>query len=259
MPIMSLRWSPVLFALSLCGVLPSGAAAQHVVEGRVVGASDGMPIEDVTIRAVGEDLVVGTDSTGFFRFEVPDDRPGVALSVEVIGYRRFERTWILPLAEPIRIGLQRDAVQLQGIDVEVDRPRMSLPEILEFRVRSIQNGIPRSAGSAELRAFEHQEADVWDFLPAMTVAIGAGCEECIMANGRFEPDFIVDDRKVEYDEFRSYRVGEICRVDVVTIPIVGSPTERGFVMAYTCAFLREVATGERRLPILLSDMWDRGE
>jgi hypothetical protein len=237
-------------------IVPSGAAGQHVVEGRIVGSSGGMPIEDVTVRAVGEGLVVGTDSAGFFRFELPEDRPGVAIAVEVIGYRPFERTWILPLSEPIRIGLQQEAVELAGIDVDVNRGGMSGFERLEYRVRSIPGGIPRTAGTAELRAFANQNAEILDFFPAMTVATGVGCESCLMASGRFDPDrWLIDDREVFFDEFRSYPVGEICRVDVVTIPVTGSPVERGVVLAYTCRFLRDVASGKETLRLLMTDLW----
>lgn len=243
----------VLALLVPSSVLPPAVAAQHVVEGRIVGSADGMPIEDVTVTVVGEGLVIGTDSAGTFRFELPADRPGVALEVEVIGYEAFNRTWILPLAEPIVIGLRREAVELEGIDVAVDRPSMSLSEMLEFRVRSIPGAIPRTASPAQLRAFEHQEAEIWDFLPDMTVAIDAGCDGCIMASGRFRPSFIVDTRTVSLDEFRSWPVEDICRVDVVPIKRMGGTT--GFVMAYTCDFLREVATGERTMPLTLQNMW----
>jgi len=102
---------------------------------------------------------------------------------------------------------------------------------------------------ADLRAFEHQEAEIWDFLPEMTVAIDAGCDGCIMAAGRFRPTFIVDDRSVSLDEFRSWPVEDICRVDVVTIKRMGGTT--GFVMAYTCGLLRDVAMGKRTLPPFL--------
>jgi len=246
-----------LFALA---VVPGSVLSQHVVEGLVVASSDGMPLEDVTIRVLGENLTIGTDSAGFFRFELPDDRPGVALDVEVIGYESFNRTWILPLQEPVRIVLRQEAVELEGIEVEVDGARMSLPEMLEFRARSIQNGIPRKATAADLRAFEHQEAEVWDFLPSMNVATGTGCPECMMASGRIpQPKFVVDDREVSFEEFRSYRVGEICRVDIVTIQIPFGSPEKGLVMAYTCSFLRQVAAGERRLPIMLPNIWGEAE
>ncbi len=238
-------------------VASSPLAAQHVVEGRIVGTADGMPIEDVTVRAVGEDVIIGTDSTGYFRFELPADRPGVAIAVEVIGYRAFERTWILPLEEPIRIGLQREAVELDGIDVAVDAPRMSVPEILEFRVRSLPGGIPRSAGAAELRAFGNQKSEIWEFLPDMNVIPGTGCDSCFMASGRVEPEqFILDDREVSFDEFRSHTVGELCRLDVLTFPVGGEPVERGLIIGYTCGFLREVAFGRRTLPILTPNLWD---
>ncbi len=248
-----MRRTPVGATLGVGVVLLAAAgplSAQHVVEGRVLGSADGMPIEDVTVTAVGEDVVVGTDSTGYFRFQLPENRPGVTLAVEVIGYRPFERTWILPLAEPVRIGLQQQAVELQGIDVEVERSGWAtwpLEEQLKYRVRSMM-GIDRVATAADLRAFPDQRADVWQFLPWMTVATGAGCEECLMASGRIEaPGFILDDRGVSYDEFRSYMVEDICRVEVVTIPIPFKPVEKGVVLGYTCSFLREVATGKRRL------------
>ncbi len=127
-------------------------AAQNVVEGRVVSAADGAPLEDITVRVVGEDLTVSTDPAGSFRFELPADRPGVALEVKVIGYMPFNRTWILPLAEPIVIGLREEAVELEGIDVAVDRPSMTPAEMLEYRVRSIPGAIPRTASVADRKS-----------------------------------------------------------------------------------------------------------
>lgn len=241
--------------LGLLGLLvPSALLAQHVVEGRVLNAADGMPVEDVTIRVPSEDLQLGTDSAGQFRFEVPDDRQGVVLEVEVIGFAPINRTWMLPLERPIVIALEREAVELEGIDVDVDRPSgwaaRPLEHQLKYRVRSMM-GIDRTATAADLRAFPHQEAEVWDFLPRMTIATGAGCPECIMASGRIpDPSFVINDQSVSFDEFRSYAVEEICRVDVVTLPVAGSPSEKGVVIAYTCQFLRDVATGKRSLSLV---------
>ncbi len=233
-----------MFATSL---LSAPLTAQHVVEGRVLGSADGMPIEDVSVTAVGEEIVVGTDSTGYFRFELPEDRPGVALSIEVIGYRPFERTWILPLSEPLRIGLRQEAVELEGIDVEVERSGWAakpIAEQLKFRVRSMM-GIDRIATVGDLRAFPDQRADIWQFLPWMTIATDVGCEGCMMMMGMSEPGFLVDDRGVSYDEFRSWPVEDMCRVEAIVFP--GGGQTRSVVAAYTCGYLREIATGERTL------------
>jgi len=250
--------TPLILAFaSVCGTLSSAAAldAQHTVEGRVVSAENGLPIEDATIRVVGEGLTLGTDSLGAFRFELPGDRAGFALEIEVIGFAPMNRTWILPLEAPLLIGLEREAVPIEGIDVEVDRPTgwtaRPLEYKLEFRVRS-QQGIDRVAGLAELRAFEHQQAEIWDFLPEMTVAplLDGG----FFMSGRVEnPGFIMDDRNVVFDEFRSYPVEDICRIEVVTIPVPGA-RKSGFVQAYTCDFLMDVATGERSLSPFLPTM-----
>src|SRR6056297_287456 len=130
----------------LCLVAPSSLFAQHVVEGRVINAADGLPLEDVTIRVPSEDLQIGTDSAGEFRFEVPEDRLGVALEVEVIGFAPISRTWMLPLDGPIVLAIEREAVELEGIDVDVDRPSSwgarPLQYQLQYRVRSMM-GIER--------------------------------------------------------------------------------------------------------------------
>ncbi len=242
----------VAIVVGSCAVLSAlahtPAAAQHVVEGVVVTASDGMPVRDATVTVVGEDLVVGTDSTGHFRFELPEARPGVALEIGLIGFSTYRRTWILPLERPIRIGLEREAVELPGIDVAVDRPSgwsaRPLDYKLKFRVRSLM-AIDRTANAADLRAYPHQEAEIWDFLSHMNVfgMLDGG----FIASGRVSnPSYIMDDRGVVFDEFRSYPVGDICRLDVVTIP--GRGLEKsGIVMAYSCEFLLEVAKGERTL------------
>ena len=251
-----MRLCSAFCALALLGAAGVPASAQQTIQGRVLNAAGGMPIEDVTIRVVGEDLVLGTDSTGAFSFQLPEDRPGFALQIEVIGFATFNRTWMLPLERDLVIGIEREAVQLEGIDVEVDRGGMTPAERLRYRIRSIPGGIPRTATAADLRAFEGQNAEVLQFFPAMTVATGAGCESCLMASGRFDPDrWILDDREVAFDEFRSYSVGELCRIDVVTIPQAGSPTERGVVIGYTCDFMRRIAMGEEKLQLLLTNLW----
>lgn len=235
----------------LCLLAPSSILAQHVVEGRVLNAVDGLPLEEVTIRVPSEDLQIGTDSVGGFRFELPEDRLGVALEIRVIGFAAISRTWMLPLESPIVLALEREAVELEGIDVDVDRPTgwaaRPLEYQLQYRVRRMM-GIERTATAADLRSFSDQKAEVWAFLPQMTIATGAGCPQCIMASGRIpNPSFIIDERGVSFDEFRSYAVEEICRVDVVTLPRAGSSSEGGVVIAYTCRFLRDVASGKRTL------------
>jgi len=135
---------------------------------------------------------------------------------------------------------------------------MSAREMLEYRVRSVPGGIPRTADAAALRAFADQNAEILNFFPAMTVATGAGCESCLTSSGRFDPDrWVIDDREVLFDEFRTYPVRDFCRLDVVTVPIPGRTMEQGFVIAYTCEFLRDVATGEETLPLLLTNLWGR--
>jgi len=223
-------------------------SAQQTVTGRVISAEDGEPLEEVTVRVVGEGIVLGTDSTGAFSFRLPDGRPGFALEIEVIGFTPFNRTWLLPLERPLVVALEREAIPLEGIDVEVDPPTgwtaRPLEYKLDFRVRSLM-GIDRTASAADLRGFEHQGAEIWDFLPQMNV--GYYGLEGFIANGLVpRPGFVIDDRNVVFDEFRSYPVEEICRLDVVTFPRPGA-TKGGLVMAYTCEFLMDVVTGEERL------------
>ncbi len=237
-------------ALTACFglLLPSDAVAQHVVEGRVLSAASGAPLRDVAVRVQGEDVLVGTDSLGAFRFELPEARPGVALRLEVIGYQPFERTWILPLDEPLTIGLQRDVIELDGIDVET---RLPILERMHARLRGGGDRSFRTADRWQLRRFPHQEADIYDFLPDMTVATGVmACEECMMMNGIMRARFFMDDLEVDYDEFRSYTVAEICRVEVIReIPNPGPNFDmveaEGGVHAYTCDFMHEVERGQR--------------
>jgi len=229
-------------------LLAAPLAAQQTIEGRVLSAADGMPIEDVTVRVVGEDRVVGTDSAGYFRFDIPQGRPGFALQIEVIGFIPVQRTWVLPLEAPLVIALEQDVVPLEGIDVMVDQPTgwtaRPLSYKLKWRVRSLM-GIDKSASAADLRAFEHQEAEIWDFLPEMNVfgMLDGG----FMSFGRVRsPSYVIDDRNVVFEEFRSYPVEDFCRLDVVTFPRPG-PAKAGLVMGYTCDYLWAVARGEERM------------
>jgi len=146
------------------------------------------------------------------------------------------------------IALEREAVPLEGIDVEVNRPTgwtaRPLEYKLKFRVRSLM-GIDRTATLADLRAFEHQEAEIWDFLPQMNVfgLVDGG----FISNGRVpRPSYVIDDRSVVFDEFRTYPVEDFCRLDVVTFPRPGA-RKGGLVMAYTCDYLMDVVTGKERM------------
>jgi len=240
----------------------AGLSAQQVIEGKILRASDGAPIEDVSVRVVGEDLLVGSDSLGVFRFNLPDDRPGFALEIEVIGFTPVQRTWMLPLERPLVIALEQDVVPLEGIDVDVDRPSgwtaRPMEEKLEFRATQIM-GNHRSADLRKLRDFEHQEAEIWDFLPQMNAV---GLYDGGFRSGGYvrAPTYILDDRMVAFDEFRSYAVGEMCRLDLVTIPRLGrgrlngsSSNYGGVVLGYTCAYLMDVATGRRTLTPFLPE------
>ncbi len=236
-----------LATLLATALLPRAGVAQHVVEGRVVSASDGFAVEGASIRVVGEDLTIEPDSTGRFRFELPADRPGVALDVEARDHVTVTRTWILPLAESITIVLRRDVVELDPIGVEVDRePKRGwtsrpLEWQLQFRVRRLE-GIERTATLRDLRDFPDQTADPWAFLPAMTIATDVGEQGCIMMAGRSCPTLYMDDRKMELDQWRMWRVEEICRVDAVRFPRGGS-----MILAYTCDFIRDLGAGKRTL------------
>lgn len=240
------RGGAAVLWLTLLGA--SAAAAQQTIEGRVLNSADGQPVEDVSVRVVGEDLQVGTDSAGVFRFELPLDRPGFALEIEVIGFKAINKTWMLPLERPLVIALERDAVELEGIEVAVDRPSgwtaRPLEYKLKFRVRTLM-GIDRTATLEDLRAFEHQEAEIWDFLPQMNVAqLGYGG---FIASGRVpSPSFVIDDRGVVFDEFRTLPVEDVCRLDLVTFPRPGL-TKSGLVIAYTCDYLMDVVLGKERL------------
>lgn len=247
-----------VLSLLAVAVLPTALSAQHVVEGRVVSSSDGMPVVDVSVRAVGEGLQVGTDSAGIFRFELPEDRPGVALRLEVIGYRVFDRTWILPLTEPLTIALEPEAIELEGIEVET---RLPILERMHTRLRQNAQLQYRTADRWQLRRFPHQDADLYDFLPDMTVATGImACDSCMMMNGTMRARFFVDEFEVGYGHFRSYTVAEICRVEVVREPARPTPgvnmiEARGGVHAYTCDFMRELESGERPMSPFLWP-WD---
>jgi len=244
-----------LLVLVLLGSTP--LSAQHVVEGRIVNAADAAPIEDVSVAVPSEGILVGTDAEGYFRFEVPQDRPGVALEVRVIGFTTFNRTWMLPLEGPLLIGLEQDAIPLEGIEARVEKP---VVEKMDRRVRMATRVVSRVANSADLRAFEYQEAEIWDFFPEMQVAALGACPDCLNMGGRFTAIYFVDDLPVEREHLRSFRVGEICRVEVVRLQV--PPDHRnpnmfrtpGGVHAYTCRYMLQVARGERTMPPVL-DPW----
>lgn len=80
---------------SLVAATPASARQQHgAIQGRVVDASDGLPLEDAVITVSGTELRAVTDSAGEFRIEGID--PG---EVPV----RLERSGFATVSEPVLV------------------------------------------------------------------------------------------------------------------------------------------------------------
>jgi len=257
----SIRVASTLLILLVLVRVPGSLSAQQTIEGRVLSALDGAPLQDVSVRVVGEDMLVGTDSAGRFRFELPEDREGVGLQIQVIGFAPIARTWMLPLERPLVIGLEQEAIALEGLEARV---RVPVVERMDARLKANARLVSRTADQVALRSFEHQEWEVWEFLPEMNVVRGFGaaldCNDCLIMNGPFRARFFVDEFQVPIEQFRMTPVGEFCRIDVVRQPPKPRPNFQlveavGGVHAYTCDFMQAVARGERSLSPMLWP-WD---
>ena len=110
-------------------VLPAAGVAQRmVVNGRALG-SDGVPIEDATVRLIPVEnaarlRTVGTDALGYFAFyEVAAG--AYTLEIERIGYARHNRpVHVSERDVALEIALAADAVALPGVSVEAERGRL---------------------------------------------------------------------------------------------------------------------------------------
>jgi hypothetical protein len=247
-----------LLAAVLLAAAAAPTAAQQQVRGTVVDQGTGRPLPGVAVEVVESGRTVATDSVGRFAVHLPDTAQVLSLTFSTLGYASLTRSYLLPLDRSLAVGLTSTAVEIEGIEVRARRP---LLERMDGRLSALGRFATRTASQGELRAFAHQEADLYDFLPEMNVAVGVtGCLECMMMNGGFRARFFLDDFEIPMDEFRSLAVEQICRVEVVRkTPRPGRNSTlidaTGGVHAYTCDYMMAVARGEETLTPFLWP-WD---
>ena len=93
-----------------------GQLQHSKLAGRIIDASDGLPVPYVTIRIKGSLNIIAADSAGYFSFEHPIFSGQVTLELSSIGYETIEEVYSITNA-PLEIIMRRREVQLEPLVV----------------------------------------------------------------------------------------------------------------------------------------------
>ncbi|WP_291858003.1 carboxypeptidase-like regulatory domain-containing protein [Marinilabilia sp.] len=94
-------------------------AQNHILEGRVVDASNGNPVEFANLGVVDSFLGDATDNNGFFSLVVPNDAIKKTIRISAVGYRpkEFQISKLLAQTKP-EIELFPTVYDIDEVDVE---------------------------------------------------------------------------------------------------------------------------------------------
>ena len=230
------------------------------MSGQLVDQETGRPLAEVMVRAASEGTATTTDARGAFRLEVPDDRPGVTLAIEVPGYAALTRTWILPLERPLTIGMERVGEIVEPGTVPIDD---DVVDRLDRRLGRIEGGRTWVADERELRSYVRQQSELFRILVGPLAAFDVPCGACAVLDGDVGARLVVDEQVVDIRAFRAVRIANVCRLEVVRMDTPAHPNIRivggaSGIHAYTCDFLGAVSSGERTLAPELLPWWSWG-
>lgn len=142
----------MFFALTSLAV----TSQNHILEGRVVDASNGKPVEFANLGVVDSFLGDATDNNGNFRLVVPNDAIEKTIRISAVGYRPKEFKISKLLEQTIaEIELFPTVYDIDKVDVEA--PSRVLYGMLKMVVRQIPDNYYSGSYVAEMDYFETTE------------------------------------------------------------------------------------------------------
>jgi hypothetical protein len=131
-------------------------AQNHILEGRVVDASNGKPVEFANLGVVDSFLGDATDNNGNFRLVVPKDAIGKTIRISAVGYRPKEfKISTLLKQTTAKIELFPAIYDIDEVDVEA--PSRVLYGMLKMVVSQIPDNYYSGNYVAEMDYFETTE------------------------------------------------------------------------------------------------------
>jgi len=243
--------------LSLLSVQTPLHAQRASLEGIVVAAETGEPLEDVLVRAEASGVVAVTDDEGRFRLtRLPEGE--TAVSFHRFGYATDSVTVTLPTDEGLRVELEVRPIELEGLEatatsfatrfartrVELDRRLARLP------------GQNRAVDAATIRTYDEDHAS--DPLKLLSRELDAGWafgDALINFYGRkLRPEVYIDEKRTFLFKVTHNLPSTFCRIELYVPPrrtyrLDDRPPQ---IRAYTCPFMVRVAEGEEELSRYLS-------
>jgi len=254
------RLIPVLVAIvSLLSVRTPLHGQRFPLEGTVVAAGTGEPLEDVLVRAEASGMVGVTDDEGRFRLNrLPEGE--TAVSFHRFGYATDSVRVTLPTEEEVRVELELRPIELEGLEatatsfatrfartrVELDRRLARLP------------GQNRAVDAATIRTYdEDHQSDPWKLLSRELDADWAFGDALVNFYGRkLRPEVYIDEKRTWLFKVTHELPSTFCRIELYVPPrkarkyrLDDRPPQ---IRAYTCPFMVRVAEGEEELSRYLS-------
>jgi len=233
-------------------------AQRASLEGTVVAAGTGEPLEDVLVRAEASGVVGVTDDDGRFRLtRLPEGE--TAVSFHRFGYAIDAVTVTLPTDAELRVELEPRPIELEGLEatatsfatrfartrVELDRRLARLP------------GQNRAVDAATIRTYdEDHQSDPWKLLSRELDAAWAFGDALVNFYGRkLRPEVYIDEKRTWLFKVTHELPSTFCRIELYVPPretyrLDDRPPQ---IRAYTCPFMVRVAEGEEELSRYLSE------
>lgn len=246
-----------LLVLALAAATP-GALPGQEVRGVVREAGTTRPLAEVVVRSPASGAIALTRSDGSFRLpRVPEGLR--TLTFRKYGYAEVVRAVDVPTDEPLEVELEPLPIELEGLEVTARSFESRFAEVqtkLDTRIGKMIGDV-QVAGPARIRPYDElHEEDPWTFLiremqldPTMSSGTVRVRGFQALAGRTQRPEVYIDDRRTWLFRVVHTPLSLFCRVEFFTpMPhdarIVKPPAQ---LRAYTCAYMAEVANGDREL------------
>jgi hypothetical protein len=207
----------------------SGANAQnHVLEGRVVDASNGNPVEFANLGVLDTFLGDATDNNGYFSLELPGDLTENKIRVSAVGYRSKEiKISILLGQDKAKIDLFPAVYDIDEVDIEA--PSRILYGMLKMVTRQVSENYYSGNYVARADYLETTDAGKRKLQLKYADFSGYGTRSHINAFENRSFRIVDGTRNFEYLPFEGglHRVEELLGFDIVRNP--GNILDNAFV------------------------------
>lgn len=150
---MQVKKNIIIMTLFFVSVTSGVNAQNHVLEGKVVDASNGKAVEFANLGVMDTFLGDATDNNGYFRLVIPDDLRENKIRISAVGYKpkEFQISQLLSL-DKLKIELLPAVYDIDEVDVEA--PSRVLYGMLKMVGRQIPDNYYTEKYGAQMQYLE---------------------------------------------------------------------------------------------------------